>query len=241
MKIFTLKQFRAKYDELGLAKTLVFIMDRVLRALDPASGFYLYQFVAQPLAEQPRLAPNRGKAFSFRLISTPDPLLLALGRPAAVIAQRFAQGAQCLAALKDEQLVGCIWFVRGQYAEDEVRVDYRLPAGNACVWDFDVFVVDSHRFGLLFPKLWDAFDACLRAEGAVYTVSRFNRFNRFNRLNQHSLTFHHQLGAADCGWATFLRLASFELMVSNLAPYLSAGRLKRQVLHLKHRDEARGK
>ena len=187
------------------------------------------------MTAQPRLALNRAKAFSFRSISTPDPLLLALGRPAAVIAQRFAQGAQCLAALKDEQLVGCIWFVRGHYAEDEVRVDYWLPAGDAYVWDFDVFVVDSHRLSLLFPKLWDAFDALLKAEGVVYTLSRINS------LNQRSLASHRSLGAADCGWAMFLRLLSFELMVSNLAPYVGAGRLKRQALHLAPLGQARGK
>ena len=49
MRLFTLNRLRATYDELGFAKTLVLIIDRLLRALDPASGLYLYQFVAQPL------------------------------------------------------------------------------------------------------------------------------------------------------------------------------------------------
>lgn len=226
MKLSIWERFRATHRQLGFAKTLTYIADRLLRALNPACGLYLYQFVAQPLAAKPRLSANRGKAYSFKLLDVPNPLLDALGRPAAVIAQRFAQDAHCLAALKEEHLAGCIWFARRQFMEDEVRIDYCLPTDGSCVWDFDVFVSESERVGFLFAKLWDAFDAELKAEGVVWTLSRING------LNQHSLASHRRLGASDCGWAMILRVKSFELMVSNLAPYLSVGTRKRCALHI---------
>lgn len=219
-------RFRTTYRQLGFARTMTYTADRLLRALSPAYGLYLYQFVAQPLADRPRLPPTRGKAFSFRLLDAPEPLLDALGRPAAVIAQRFAQGTRCLAALKEERLVGCIWFARKHFMEDEVRIDYQLPPDGSCVWDFDVFVTESERAGFLFPKLWDAFDGQLKADGVILTLSRINS------LNQHSLASHRRLGASDCGWAMILRLKSFELMVSDLAPYLTAGTRKRQPLQI---------
>ena len=221
------------YREMGFLTSLLFLADRGLRKLNPKCGFYLYRFVKQPLADCPRLSTSRGKAFSFRLLCAPEPLLNSLDRPAEVIARRFAQGAQCLAAVKNERLVGCIWFVRKHFAEDEVRADYWLPADDSCVWDFDVFVAESERLGFLFAKLWDAFDPLLKAEGVAWTLSRINSFN------QRSLASHRSLGATDCGWALFLRLGAMELLISNRAPYFHAGCRQRPAFHLVSEVERR--
>ncbi len=219
-------RLRTTYREMGFLKSLLYFADRVLRKLNPRCGIYLYQFVAQPLAEKPRLPPSRGKSYSFQLLDAPEPVLNALGRPAYVIAQRFAQGSQCLVALKDRCLVGCIWLVSEHYAEDEVRADYWLPVEDGCVWDFDVFIAEQERLGFLFPKLWDTFDAHLKARSVAWTLSRINGFN------QRSLASHRKLGATDCGWALFIRLGTLEMMASNLQPYLHAGLWKRPVFHL---------
>lgn len=203
--------------ELGAPAALLYLLDRVFRHISSQSGFYYYLFVAQPLADKPRLPPTRGKAFTFRLLHAYEPILDSLDRPRAVLRQRFAQGAQCLLATKNEALVGCIWFVRGVYAEDEVRVDYLLPQGGQCVWDFDVFVKESDRLGFLFAKQWDAFDALLQPQGVRYTVSRINAFN------QRSVASHRALGAQDCGRALFLRLWRFQWMLSSQRPYIALG------------------
>ena len=203
--------------ELGASTALFYLLDRLLRRISSQCGFYYYLFVAQPLADRPRLPPTRGKAFTFRLVQAPEPVLDSLGRPTAVIHQRFAQGAQCLLASKNDVLVGCIWFVRGAYAEDEVRVDYLLPQDGCCVWDFDVFVTESERLGFLFAKQWDAFDALLKPQGIRYTVSRINAFN------QRSMASHRSLGAQDCGRALFLRLGQFQGMLSNQRPFIAFG------------------
>ncbi|MDO8777635.1 MAG: hypothetical protein Q7K57_54750, partial [Burkholderiaceae bacterium] len=194
--------------ELGASTAFLYFLDRLLRRINSKCGLHCYHLVAQPLADHPRLPLTRGKKFSFRLLTEFAPILDGLGRPPAVISQRFIQGAQCLVATKDEVLVGCIWFIRGAYAEDEVRVDYLLPQDGSCVWDFDVFVAESERLGFLFAKQWDAFDALLKPQGIRYTVSRINAFN------QRSIASHRSLGAQDCGRALFLRLGPFQWMLS---------------------------
>ena len=211
------QRFKSLVHELGAPIASLYLLDRLLHRVNNNCGVYYYRFVAQPLADQPRLPPNRGKAFSFRLLQAPEPVLDSLDRPQAVIRDRFVQGAQCLVATRDERLVGCIWFVRGAYAEDEVRVDYSLSQQGCCVWDFDVFVAESQRGGFLFAKQWDAFDALLRPQGVRYTVSRINAFN------QRSLASHRSLGAQDCGWALFLSLGRLQWMLSNQYPFVSFG------------------
>lgn len=203
--------------ELGTRTALLYLLDRALRRFSHRCGFFFYQFLAQPVRERPRLPTARGRAYSFRLIQTADPALNVLGRPSAVISQRFSQGAQCLMTTRGDELVGCIWFVHRTYIEDEVRVDYVLPANGACVWDFDVFVAPSERLGFLFAKQWDAFDALLKPQGVRYTISRINAFN------QRSMASHRSLGAEKCGWALFLCLGSFQWMLSNRYPYIALG------------------
>src|SRR5450830_104049 len=203
--------------ELGVSTAFLYLLDRLLRRISSTCGLYYYHFVAQPLADQPRLPPTRGKAFTFRLLQAPKPVLNRLDRPTAVINQRFIQGAQCLVAIKNDVLVGCIWFIRGAYVEDEVRVDYLLPPDGRCVWDFDVFVAESERLGFLFAKQWDAFDALLKPQGIRYTVSRINAFN------QRSIASHRSLGAQDCGRALFLRLGQYQWMLSSQRPFIAFG------------------
>lgn len=218
--------------ELGASTALLYLLDRLLRRISKTSGFYYYRFVAQPLAEKARLPLTRGKAFTFRLLHVSDPVLNRLDRPSAVIDRRFIQGAKCLVTTKNEVLVGCIWFIHGAYEEDEVRVDYLLPQDGCCVWDFDVFVVESERLGFLFAKQWDAFDALLKPQGIRYTVSRINAFN------QRSVGSHRSLGAQDCGRALFLRFGSFQWMVSNQRPFVAFGGRPKLHIGLRGASEA---
>lgn len=203
--------------ELGASTAFLYVLDRLLRGISIQSGFYYYLFVAQPLADKPRLSPTRGRSFTFRLLQNYEPILDTLDRPLAVIRERFVQGAQCLVATKNEALVGCIWFVRGSYVEDEVSVDYLLPVDGQSVWDFDVFVTESERLSFLFAKQWDAFDALLKPQGIRYTVSRINAFN------QRSVASHRALGAKNCGSALFLRLGRLQWMLSNQRPFIAFG------------------
>lgn len=202
--------------ELGAGVAFLYVCDRLLRRINPGCRLHYYRFVAQALASEPRLPPHRGKAFSFRVLTDLEPVLESLGRPRAVLNDRFARGAQCLLATQNHALVGCIWFIREAYAEDEVRVDYWLPSRD-CVWDFDVYVAQAQRLGYLFARQWDAFDALLKPQGVRYTVSRINAFN------QRSIASHRSLGAHDCGRALFVSVGPLQAMVSDRRPYVALG------------------
>lgn len=211
------QRFRLLVQELGAVTAFFYVLDRSLRGIDSRHRLYYYRFMTQPLADHPRLPPARGKAFSFRLLKAYEPILSGLDRPLAVIHERLAQGAQCLVAIRNDALVGCIWFVRNAYAEDEASVDYLLPEDGRCVWDFDVFVAEPERLGFLFAKQWDAFDELLKPQGVRYTVSRINAFN------QRSIASHRSLGARNCGWALFLKLGSIQAMLSSEKPFVAIG------------------
>ena len=203
--------------ELGLGMAFLYGCDRLLRRINSHCGLYCYCFFAQPLSLEPRLPPTRGQSFSFRLLTGMEPVLDGLGRPEIVLRDRFSQGSQCLLATKNETFVGCIWFARGDYAEDEVRVDYLLPPSGDCVWDFDVYVAEAQRLGYLFARQWDAFDALLQPQGVRYTVSRINAFN------QRSMASHESMGAHRCGRALFICLGPLQVMVSDRRPYVALG------------------
>jgi hypothetical protein len=209
------QRIRHAFRERGGLGMALLVLDRLLRCLPVPSGLWCYRFLAQPMRAQARLAPRRGQLFAFDLLHSARPVLAALGRPQAVLEQRFAQGAQCLVALREAELAGCIWFVHGCYREDEVRVDYLLPPD--CVWDFDVFVAPRERLGFLFARQWDALDALLHPKGTRYSISRVNA------LNHHSLASHRSLGALDRGWAVFICLGSAQLMLSSLPPHVGLG------------------
>lgn len=211
------RRLRQLIRELGWPGAALYAADRLLRRLRPHDGLVYYRFLAQPLAGMARLPEGRGRCYAFRLLQGQDPALDALPRPPAVLDARFAQGAQCLLASRDQALAGCIWFVCGTYHEDEVRVDYVLPNDGSCIWDFDVFVAPPERLGFLFARQWDVLDALLRPRGVRHSLCRING------LNRHSLASHRHLGARDCGWALFVCLGGAQLMLSDLPPYVALG------------------
>lgn len=215
MRLTSWNQWQQALRERGWGGTVLHALHRLLQRVHAGSGLVCYRFLAQPLRPLARLPAGRGQAHAFRLLRQAEPVLATLGRPPAVIARRFAEGAHCLLATRGQALAGCIWFVPQRYREDEVRVDYLLPPH--CVWDFDVYVAPSERLGPLFARQWDVLDAVLLPAGVRHSLSRVQLANR------HSLRSHRSLGASDCGWALFVRLGSAQLMVSSLWPYVALG------------------
>ena len=217
MVISSFRQTISLVRELGLGTSILYLLSRLLQRISSNGCLYYYLFVAQPLTEKPRLPVTRGKAFVFRLMLGSDLVLESLDRPPKVIRERIQRGAKCLAAFKNEALVGWIWFIHECYLEDEVRVKYVLPRDGGCVWDFDVFVSESERLGFLFAKQWDAFDSMLKPQGVHHTLSRINAFN------QRSIASHRSLGAKVCGRALFVRIGPLQWMLASRRPFISFG------------------
>lgn len=175
-----------------------------------------YRFVAQPVPEQGQVAPGRGSSIELRILQSDDPLVSQLPRPPAVVAQRFRDGARCLAAVKSDRIVGFLWYKEREYIEDEVRCCYRFDPAVA-VWDFDVYVDPEYRLGRLFARLWDFANCELRARRYRWTISRISAFN------PESLAAHSRLGARRLGSAVFIVAGSLQVSFASFRPHLHLG------------------
>ena len=173
-----------------------------------------YYFVAQPIANTSLLPAGRGKNIVVRMIDGQDGIVKQFPRSAAVIQTRFEQGAKCLAAFKEAQLIGFLWILIGGYQEDTVRARYiPLPAGQVA-WDFDVYVAPEFRLSLTFARLWDEANRTLTKTGIRWTCSRISAFN------VGSLKIHARLGTVPLGSAVFFCVGRWQITVASIRPYI---------------------
>lgn len=204
-------------QQLGWLNAMLYGCDRLLTALTAGRCcLYKYQFVAQRIGDSP-LCPPRGGDIAIRQLAGPAELPDDYPRPAAVLRQRYAQGALNLAAFRRDELIGFLWLLFDGYQEDEVRARYQLTSSRAC-WDFDVYVRPEDRLGWAFRRLWEAARLLLRARAVRWSCSRISAFNAA------SLAAHRRIGTVPLGSATFLRCGNWQWMVATLAPYVHLSR-----------------
>jgi hypothetical protein len=208
-----LKGFQDIARQIGVVNAVLLAMDRALNAASRGRlRVFKYHFVAQPVLATPLLPPGRGKKLEVRLVPQDDPLAQQFPRPRAVIEDRYRQGAHCLAASKDGELVGYHWHVHRRYEEDEVRAVFALN-DQAAVWDFDVQVSPAHRLGMAFLRLWDEANALLSRQGVRWTCSRISAYNA------ESIKAHGRLQARLLGSAIFVRIGPWQFMIADMRPY----------------------
>lgn len=210
-----LRSLRDTLRTLGLVNGAAYY---VSVALDRLTGGWArlvkYDLVTQPL-DFPRAVPRHwGQTIQIREIFDGDPLLQEMAHSPDTMAWRFRQGARCLAALKEDRLVGFLWFVEGPYEEDEVCCTFRPQPHGYAAWDFDIYVFPRYRLGPVFSVLWAAACDALTARGHVSTASRISAFNPA------SLAAHRRLGALLVGKALFLRFGHVQVMFATLPPRL---------------------
>jgi hypothetical protein len=185
-----------EYGTLGLA------FRAVAASLATASAGRLrvvwYVLCAQPVRNDWRLPSRMGKDIEVRRVEPHDPVLAQPPRPPDVIAARFAQGAICIAAHRDGELLGFLWLCPRRYFEDEVRCVFVIGDADEGWWDFDVWVAQAHRNGIVFARLWQSAHDYLRGVNARYTCSRIAG------ANAASMAAHWRLGAVTLGHAIFL-------------------------------------
>ncbi|WP_143142446.1 N-acetyltransferase [Nitrosovibrio sp. Nv17] len=190
------------------------MLSRLLAVVSMGSlRIYKYYLIAQPVSRKSLLPSGRGKKIEIRMIHQDDIVIRQFPRPAAVIRERFRQGAQCLAAFKDERFVGFLWLLTGSYQEDEVRARYVLHPQYQAAWDFDVYVAPESRLGLTFPRLWDEANRYLTGKGISWSCSRISAFN------PGSLGAHARLGTVSMGSAVFFCAGRWQVMLSSVPPY----------------------
>jgi hypothetical protein len=170
--------------------------------------FVWYVLVAQPVDAPTRMPARLGRSVVIRQLQSGDPLLVQAPRPAAVLAERFSQGALCFAAIREDRLAGFLWLCPNRYMEDDVRCTFLLPENGVAWWDFDVWISPDQRNGVIFAKLWNAASEFLREVGAQWTCSRITR------QNVASIDAHRRLGAMFVGHAVFIRGRSWQLSLA---------------------------
>ncbi|QIB64697.1 hypothetical protein [Kineobactrum salinum] len=205
-------RYAAFLREHGLLVGGALLVHRILSRISESCGLYWYRFYRQPLVAIDSPARSSG-TLEFVWLDQYHDILGQLPRPEHNIRLRFEQQVKCLLACKQQELVACAWFGFGEFEEDEARCTYLLP--SSAVWDFDVFVFPKYRIGRIFLKTWQQANDALGREGYRYTLSRISAYNR------RSILSHEKLGAEKVGAALFLKLGSVQLMVANLAPWVS--------------------
>lgn len=197
--------------QLGVLNAGLYTANRLAWLLPVAISLNKYYFVVQSLSEQPLLPIGKGRRFRVVELSVDDLNMHPCPRPVAVLADRYAQGALCLTAFKEQEFAGCLWYIDSAYQEDEVRCDYRLPP--QVVWDFDVYVEPKYRLTPVFLKLWDEASVKLTQNGYLWSLSRISAFN------SSSLFSHKRMGARIFAWAVFIRFGTMQLAISSLQPF----------------------
>ncbi len=206
------RKIKGVFDTFGPIVGSLYGLHRILARTGGGVGLYLYEFVAQPVAEKPLLPSHRGRSIVVRRVDPRASLFHALELSDEVLAYRAALDTVAFAAFKDDAPIGCLWVCLGPYLEDEVRCQFFPEPAKKTVWDFGIYLLPEHRNGLAFARLWDAANAFLRKIGAQWTLSRISAFNTA------SLQSHRRLGTVRLGRAAFLRLGKVQIMVSGLRP-----------------------
>lgn len=202
--------------EFGALFGVLYLLNRLLRALSPRLSIFVYEFMVQPVTSSALLPPRLSRHFTYAEIGPGHADLARMPAHDDVKYGRFAQQARCLGVYSKDVLIGYIWFCFDQYDEDEVRCTYILSAPEKSVFDFDLFVFPEHRMGVGFLAVWHGANMFLRQRGIEYTFSRVTRFNTASRRA------HAHLGWKKIGDAVFLQAWHLEVMVANIAPYVAA-------------------
>lgn len=211
----TYKKISTVFHDLGFFDGCCYLFDRVLcRVSTGRIRIFRYNIVVQPVMERPFCPLSKGRNILVREAFPGDKLegCFPVGRE--VLTERYAQGGRCLIAEKNGDFVGYLWFIKGRYVEDEVRVIFRLP-DKKCVWDFDVYIEPKYRIGFAFLRLWDELYNNLNREGVGYSYSRISAFNSVSR------NAHKRLGTQILCHASFIKIGDVQLMFAGASPYVN--------------------
>lgn len=199
---------------MGSVAAICYGINRVLTRFRIPACIYIYELLAQPVADKPIVPSRLGRSFVVRQINAGDPVLTKIPVPPQVIHERFGQSAVCLGMFKNDELAAYLWLCLGPYNEDEVRCTFEPQPGGESAWDFDVYVFPEHRMGIAFARLWDVANEYLRDRQIAYTFSRVSAFNTISAKS------HRRLDARKIGRAVFLVTGFVQLMLCSRHPYV---------------------
>ena len=202
-------------SELGWFTGAMHVVAIALRRFCPFFSIEKYYLVAQPITEQRLLPEKRGKDILVRQIDHDHPLISQLPRPRDVIDRRFAGGALCFLATREDRIIGHLWITQAAYREPVHRCEFVVRPQGRTVWDFDMWITPDERLGLAFARLWDQCNSYLRDRGVSWTCSRVSAFNPA------SLKAHERLGMRVMHSLFYLGAGPVELLLADVAPFIA--------------------
>ena len=186
-----------------------------LRRFCPFFSIGKYYLVAQPTTEERLLPEKWGKGVSVQQIDHYHPLVSRLPRPRDEIIRRFAGGALCFLATRQDRIIGHLWITQSAYREPFHRCEYMLQPPGRTAWDFDMWITPDDRIGFVFARLWDRCNSYLREQGVTWTCSRVSAFNAA------SLKAHERLGMRVMHTLFYLGAGPVELLIADVAPFIA--------------------
>jgi hypothetical protein len=200
---------------IGWFTRVLYAVAVVLRRFCPFFSIEKYYLVAQPATEQKLLPEKWGKGISVERIDRYHPLISQLPRPRDEIARRFAGGALCFLATRQDRIIGHLWITQSAYREPYHRCEYRLQPPGRTAWDFDMWISPDDRIGFAFARLWDQCNSYLREQGVTWTCSRVSAFK------PESLTAHQRLGMRVMHTLFYMGAGPVELLIADVAPFIA--------------------
>jgi len=200
---------------LGWWTASLHVLARALRRLCPYFSIEKYYVVAQPVTARKLLRERRGTGILVRPVDRDDPLIAQLRRPRDEIARRFADGAVCFLAIRDNHIIGHLWVTRSVYREPVHRAQFVLPPEGRTAWDFDLWIDPADRLGLAFARLWDMCNSYFLDQGVTCTCSRVSAFK------PESLQAHARLGMQIMHSLLYFGAGRVELLIANVAPFVA--------------------
>lgn len=198
---------------MGIGGWLVHTLSTILeRSSSGRVRILALRFYVQPVASERLLAQNAHGPIRVASIEarafTPEHFQ----RPPEAIRDRFADGSACIAAVKNDELVGFMWLQPGMLRERLVRCRMHALPENRTAWDYDFHIEPKYRLGRLFARLWDCAFESLRERGVEATLSWIRLENRSSE------NAHRRLGARRIGWTVFLTAFEHQFMIGSLQP-----------------------
>lgn len=202
---------------MGLAGWGVYAVSTALERLSKRRIHLLaLRFYVQPVANR-RLVPPRPANDPIRIGPLPEGTFdpHAFDRPRQAIEDRYRDGSICIGAVREGELVGFMWLQHGILRERLVRCRMHAMPADRVAWDYDFEIHPRYRLGRLFGRLWDCAFEILREQGVRATVSWVRLGNRASEQA------HARLGARRIGWAFFVTVFGWQLMLSSLRPKIA--------------------
>jgi len=223
-----LKRLASPLREFGAGAGVLYILGRALQGFSPHVALRVYELMVQPIPDKPLLPERLRKGLEIREIRRGDADIGLMPARPEIKESRFAQGAVCLGAYRNGELIGYLWLCFDQYEEDEARCTYVLAPHGQAVFDFDLYIFPEHRMGLGFVGIWNGVNEYLRSRNIRFTFSRLTRFNLPSRRA------HAHLGWKLVANVVFLQAWNLELMFATIWPFfhVSSRRRNRVTLRL---------